>query len=242
MPAQGTVIAIIQARTGSARLPGKVLADVGGLPLLARVIRRTRRATSVDAVCVATTTAPSDDPVAAVATAEGAALFRGSVDDVLARYAGAARELAAGTVVRVTGDNPLVGFDVIDWLVADHRTSGAALTSGYHARALPNGTVVSAISSAALAELDRRADQPAVREHVVTGLELLGERGRVARPPVRWRRPDLRYCVDDAADLEVVRGLAGALPDDATTGDLIALLDRRDDLRALNRAAAERGY
>src|SRR5690242_20000942 len=93
--------AIIQARMGSSRLPGKVLADIAGKPMLKRVCERVAQATQVDVILVATSTAPADDAVAELCRREGVRCYRGSEEDVLDRYYQAAREAKADVVVRI---------------------------------------------------------------------------------------------------------------------------------------------
>jgi spore coat polysaccharide biosynthesis protein SpsF len=109
-----STIAIIQARMGSSRLPGKVLLDIVGQPMLRRVIERTRLAQTVGRVIVATTCDPSDDPVADFCEQRGVDCFRGSQFDVLDRYYQAARRFDAETIVRITADCPLIDPQVID--------------------------------------------------------------------------------------------------------------------------------
>ena len=103
---QDNIIAIIQARMGSSRLPGKVLRDLGGEPVLARVINRVLRAKTLNGVVVATTTDPADDPIAEFCQQQAVPVFRGSQFDVLDRYYQAAREDHADVVVRITADCP----------------------------------------------------------------------------------------------------------------------------------------
>jgi spore coat polysaccharide biosynthesis protein SpsF len=107
-------IAIIQARMSSSRLPGKVLLDIADQPMLARVVERTRLASTVDQVVVATTTDPADDPLARLCLERGFPCFRGSHFDVLDRLFQAARQFEAGTIVRITADCPLIDPQVID--------------------------------------------------------------------------------------------------------------------------------
>ena len=107
-------IAIIQARMGSSRLPGKVLLDIAGKPMLRRVVERTMLAKTVDQVVVATTTEPSDDPVIEMCDALGYPCYRGSLYDVLDRYYQAARQYQARNIVRITADCPLIDPEVID--------------------------------------------------------------------------------------------------------------------------------
>ena len=108
------IFAIIQARLGSSRLPGKVLLDIDGQPMLVRVAERARRATTLDGIAVATTTSPDDDPLAALCTARGYPCYRGSLHDVLDRYYQAARLFNADVIVRLTADCPLIDPDVVD--------------------------------------------------------------------------------------------------------------------------------
>ena len=107
-------IAIIQARMSSTRLPGKVLRDIAGEPMLARVIERAKRAKLVDEVVLATTTDPSDDPVAEFCAERGYNFTRGSLNDVLDRYYQAAKEYKAEVIVRLTADCPVLDPDVVD--------------------------------------------------------------------------------------------------------------------------------
>src|SRR5689334_3329557 len=119
------VVAILQARMGSTRLPGKVLADVGGRPMLARQIERIRLARSLDDLWLATTTEPRDDAIVATAEAAGVPVLRGSEEDVLDRFRAAAEASGAGTVVRLTADCPLLAPEVIDRVVDDFASGGA---------------------------------------------------------------------------------------------------------------------
>ena len=111
-------IAIIQARMSSSRLPGKVLLDIAGEPMLARVVERARRAKQVDQVVVATTTDSSDDPVAEFCTEHGYDFTRGSLHDVLDRYYQSARQFNADAIVRLTADCPVLDPDVVDQTIA----------------------------------------------------------------------------------------------------------------------------
>jgi spore coat polysaccharide biosynthesis protein SpsF len=199
------VLAIIQARTGSSRLPAKVLADLGGRPMLAHVIERTRRARCVDEVVVATTTDESDDAVAALAATLGTAVFRGPVDDVLHRYVLVVQLHPADVVVRITADCPLLDHRLIDRVVAALVRSGADYASNVDPPSYPDGYDVEAISVACLLHLDKVATLPHEREHVTAHIR---EHPRAYRTEaVRCRRDlsSIRLTVDVLADLERVR-------------------------------------
>ena len=110
-------VIVVQARMTSTRLPGKVLMDVAGQPMLVQQLRRLKQCALVDDIVVATTTHATDDPVAELAHREQVGCFRGSEQDVLARYVGAAREAKADGVVRVTTDCPLIEPEIVGRVV-----------------------------------------------------------------------------------------------------------------------------
>jgi spore coat polysaccharide biosynthesis protein SpsF len=164
------VLALIQARLGSSRLPGKSMLP---LPLAAQgdentilghVVSRARRAACIQEVVVATTAQPLDDPLAALAARLGVGVFRGDEQDVLGRFAGALAQ--AGdfqTIVRLTADNPAIDPAFINAAVAHHLATGADYT---YTSGLPLGTNIEVISAAALLRAHREATQPDEREHV----------------------------------------------------------------------------
>lgn len=202
------VVAIVQARMNSERLPGKVLMDVEGVPLAARVIRRVRRATAIDAVVLATTTSAEDDALAALATAEEAECFRGSDHDVLARYLGAAVAANADAVVRITGDCPLIDPNVVDEVVDEllHRAEPCDYASNVLRRTFPKGLDGEALHRDVLERVDRLAQSNEAREHVTWFI-------REERPDLfvaaSVERADdwssLDWSVDTRDDLETIR-------------------------------------
>jgi len=164
------VLALIQARLGSSRLPGKSrlplpLSAAGDIhTVLGHVVRRARRAAYIGEVMVATTTQPLDDELAALTSRLGVGVFRGSEADVLGRFAGAlAAASPAATIVRLTADNPAIDPALLDAAVAHHLTTGADYT---HTTGLPLGTNFEIISAAALRRAHAEATQPDEREHV----------------------------------------------------------------------------
>jgi spore coat polysaccharide biosynthesis protein SpsF (cytidylyltransferase family) len=203
------VVGIIQARTNSSRLPGKVLQDIAGRPMIARVIERARRARALEELWLAKTTDAGDDAVAAVAAAEGIPVHRGSLQDVLARYIGAAEASGADVVVRLTGDNPLLEPAYVDAAVDGYFESGADIAVARDPADVVPGTGCEVTSLAALRIAAERGHSQEDREHVTW--YLLANRDRftvtaLAVPPA-MKNPGIRLAVDEAADLALVRDI-----------------------------------
>jgi spore coat polysaccharide biosynthesis protein SpsF len=231
------VVVVVQARMSSTRLPGKVLLDVAGRPMLARVLDRARRARTLGRVGVATSTDASDDRLEAFCKGAGVPCCRGSLGDVLDRYHGAARQWQADVIVRITGDCPLIDPGVVDRVVNDFLSGPAAdyVSNVVPARTFPRGLDVEVFSAAALGRAWRENDNPAWREHVT---------------PFLYRRPDLfrtrcvvndadhsshRWTVDTPEDLELVRRVYAAFGHDRFGwGKVLALLERHPDWQGLN--------
>jgi spore coat polysaccharide biosynthesis protein SpsF len=170
-------IAIIQARMGATRLPGKVLHDIAGQPMLVRVVERARRASQLDGFVVATTTEVQDDAVAELCWERGFPCFRGDPQDVLDRYYQAARQTGAEVIVRITADCPVIDPLLIDEtvqlvtghcsLVTDHFDFSANRLPPPWGRTYPIGLDVEACTFAALERAWQEANQPYQREHVM---------------------------------------------------------------------------
>lgn len=205
-----TTRAVVQARTTSTRLPGKVLADVGGEPLLSLLLQRLARAACVDEIVVATSCDASDDAIERLCREHGTRVHRGPLEDVLARYVGAI-EGFNGTVVRITADCPLIDPAIVDAVVQLlHEQPGTTYASNIEPRSFPDGLDVEAFPADVLREAERDAVAPETREHVTLGLSV-GEGSISAAvvhdPPLGH----LRWTVDDAADLEFVRAVVHRL-------------------------------
>ncbi len=185
------ILAILQARMSSTRLPGKVLLPLQGAPMIVRQIERTQRARSLDALVVATSTGADDD---AIAAAVAVPVHRGPLDDVLARFVGALDAHPADHVVRLTADCPLVDPGLIDACVALHLESGADYTSNTPAsHAWPKGLDVEVIGAPALRRAAREATTAEEHEHVTWGIwnrpRPLPDRLAPQRPGRRRRHP-----------------------------------------------------
>ena len=217
---------------GSSRLPGKTLADLGGRPLLAFMLARVQRARTLDGVVVATTTAARDDEIARLAQSAGVQVFRGSEQDVLGRYEGAAQMSAAATVVRLTADCPLLAPEVIDRAVTAfataHPHADLVTNAPPSGRTYPDGMDVEVLARAALDRAYAGATDETDREHPTRYVHSGGFEVRELH--LDRDLGELRITVDDMDDLERVRAIVAALPTTCfTLDDVIDLLDRQGE-------------
>lgn len=225
----GRVVAIVQARMGSSRLPGKVMRPVAGQPMIARVLNRVARAARVDVVVLATSDRPADTPLAAWAENAGFAVFRGSEDDVLARYCAAAEAARAETVIRITGDCPLADPALIDEAVAAFAAAGVDYLSNVVPPSYPDGLDIEVFTAAALARAGREARDASEREHVTPYLRAGGF--NTANMAADADFSARRLTVDEAADLDVVRRVFDhfAPREDFGWREIVALQDAHPD-------------
>lgn len=201
-----SVVAVIQARMSSSRLPGKVLEDLAGQPMLARVVNRTCRARTLDAVAVATTVAPADDPIVRLCDTQGWICLRGSEDDVLDRYYQVARALEASSVVRITADCPLIDPDIIDRIVGQFLSHRAEVdyVSNTIVRSFPRGLDVEVMNFDALEAAWHEDSDPGSREHVTPYIRHHPDAFRVRQVVNNEDCSHMRWTVDTVADLMFV--------------------------------------
>jgi len=231
------VVAVLQARASSSRLPGKVLLPILGQPMLLRQIERVRRAKRIDALVVASSTDPSDDPIEAACKAAGLGCFRGSLDDVLDRFYQAARPFRPEHVVRLTGDCPLAEPEVIDLAVERHLREGADFTSNALEPTYPDGLDVEVARWPVLETAWREATLKSHREHVMPFIH--SQPQRFKRVALKQERDlsKLRWTVDEPQDFAVVKAIYEALyPTNPAFGmnDVLALLEQKPELGQLN--------
>ncbi len=247
-PRDPSVIGIIQARMDSSRMPGKVMVDIGGKPMLFQVVIRARRAQSLGQVIVATTTDSSDDPVAAFCHTRGLKCFRGDPRDVLDRYYQAARQFKATTIVRLTGDCPVIDPGEIDRTVQAFYRSGVDFAANRlpppWKRTTPIGMDTEVVSFKALAQAWHDADAPYHREHVMP--YLYEEVGRFKVKLVD-HEPDLgqyRLTVDTPEDLALIRRIYQHFTDsnDFSLREVIRLLEQNPELIRLNAEVRHKGF
>ena len=237
-----TTVAIVQARMGSTRLPGKVMRPLLGEPMLTRIMRRTARAGRLEAVVVATTREREDDVIEDLAARERWALFRGSTDDLLHRYVKAARANEADVIVRITSDCPLIEPAVIDATIETFAAGGCDYASNtLEPRTFTRGLDVEVIAREALERAWSEDGDPAWREHATPYLYRHPELFRSCGVFSDIDRSEQRWVVDTAADFELVRRIYDALGrDDFTWREALAVVDANPGWMDLNRDVAQK--
>ncbi len=234
------IVAIIQARMASSRLPGKVLQDIGGEPMLVRVVERVRRAETVSAAAVATTTDPGDDPIEALCVERGYSVSRGSQFDVLDRYYQAAKQMQAEVIVRVTADCPVIDPGVIDHTVREFLRAGVDFAANRlpppWKRTYPIGLDTEVVTFAALERAWIEAKEPHEREHVMPYFYDLDGRFRILVVGNDADYGALRWTVDTPQDLELLRQIYAHFEgrDDFGWLDVLALMQSNPQLGAIN--------
>ncbi len=238
--------ATIQARLGSSRLPGKVLKEISGKPLLEIQIERLRRSRHIDRIIIATTHSPANDQIEALASRLGCGCFRGSEDDVLGRLVGALAAFGVETHAEFQGDNPLPDPGLVDFVVGfflehpefDYVTN--ALKTTY-----PPGQEVSVYRAATLADAEKHAIGSLLREHVGLHIYQNPDRYRIhnIEAPSEFRRPDFHLEVDTEEDFRLVEAVYNHfMPHHPgfSLSDMIAFLDANPDLAGQNTAVPRR--
>jgi len=221
------VIAVVQARLGSTRLPGKALLPIAGRPMLEHVLARAAAVPGVDRVVLATTTSPEDAALVDLARAVGIASVRGSVSDVLDRFHAALTDHPADAIVRITADCPLLDPEVAGRVVAEYRRRAGDVdyVSNVHPPTFPDGLDTEVISAAALVCAWREATAGSDREHVTPYVWSRPERFRLANVSRAEDLSSLRWTVDDARDLAFVREVYGKLSPRAALFGIDGVLD-----------------
>jgi spore coat polysaccharide biosynthesis protein SpsF len=229
------VVAIIQARMGSTRLPGKVLMDIAGKPMLWHVIERVKGCKKVDSIVVATTTDESDSKIIKFCKQNAINYFAGSENDVLDRYYQAAKSFNADSIVRITADCPVIDPQIVDEVIHEY------VEKGYDVCGLsgefPDGLDVTVFSFETLEDTWKNAKLSSEREHV---------------GPYMWKHPDKfklgeyikfydlshhRWTVDEEKDLQFIREIFSRLYESGKiflTEDILNLLEREPELLKIN--------
>lgn len=236
------IVVVIQARTGSTRLPGKVLLPLAGAPLLQRMIERVRAASTPFELVVATTIASADDPIVELCRAIGARVYRGHPLDLLDRHYQVGLLNHADAVVKIPSDCPLIDPAVIDLVLGEliDRQGSVDYVSNLHPATWPDGQDVEAMTLAALDTAWREARRPMEREHTTPFLWERPERFRIANatmPSGENLAMSHRWTVDFPEDYQFVAAIFDALHTSGmvfSVDDILSLVRARPDIAALN--------
>ena len=230
------ILAIIQARMGSGRLPGKVLMDLGGETVLARVVSRLKRSREIDNIVVATTSTPADEAILTECQRLEVGCFRGSEIDVLDRYCQAAHANAAHTVVRITSDCPLIDPPLVDETIRVFRDERADYASNVFPRTYPRGLDTEVFTGAALDRAWSEAREPHQREHVTPYLYEHPQIFRLASACGKADYSRYRWTLDTREDLHLLRTIYSRFDgcDDFSWQEVLQLMEREPELEELN--------
>ena len=245
-------VAIVQARTGSTRLPGKVLLPLAGRPVLWHLVQRLNRARTLDTTVIATSELKQDDPIAEAAETWGINCYRGSRTDVLARHYEAAATQNADTIVRIPADKPLVHPALVDQAVHHHLRAKADYTSNTPSSwptdmTFPFGLEVEVVSWIALASAHESATKPEDREHVLPFIYQRPAMFKIERIviPMELARPEFRLALDTPEDYQLLTGVYQALwtKDNPilSVDSVLAFLDSHPEIATLNAEAVQKG-
>ncbi len=208
------IIALIQARMSSSRLPGKVLMDISGKPMLLRVIERTIRAKTINDVAVITSLNQDDNAIEIICLNNKIKCFRGSLNDVLDRYYRAAVHFSAEAVVRITADCPLLDSGIVDLIVSTFEKGDYDYVSNTLECTYPDGLDTEIFTMAALEKAWFMARLKSEREHVTVFIYKHPELFRVNNVKHQKDFSSLRWTVDTPSDLEFVRTVYANFVDD----------------------------
>lgn len=238
--------AVIQARMGSTRLPGKVMKPIIGKPMIQLMIERVKRAEKLDEIIIATSTNPIDDVLEKLAAATGVKCYRGSETDVLDRVLKAAQHFKVDVIVELWGDAPVMDPEVIDraveyYAASDYDCLGTVLKHEY-----PWGIGLLIFTTKILAAVSAVALEPVYREHVSNYIYEHTEKYKIGYLPCppELRRPELRLAVDEEADYLLIKHIyehfAAVGKPDFNTRDIIELAGKNQKMFEINKHVKQR--
>jgi len=229
----------------SSRLPGKVLAEAEGRPMLELMVERLKFVPELDEIVIATTVNTKDDAVEALAKRLGVGCWRGSEDDVLVRVLDAATAHKADVIVELTGDCPLIDPAIVSRVIRRYRELGADYVSNCLEVTFPSGMETQVFARDILADVARRTSDPVDHEHVSYFIYRHPELFSLGNVPAEGieARTDLRLTLDEPADLALIREVFAALRPkrkDFSLGDIVRFLDDNPAIAALNAAVVDK--
>ncbi len=228
-------IALIQARMSSSRLPGKVFQGIAGQPMLLRVVHRAKRAKSIDAVAVITSTFGDDDAIERLCKENNVPCFRGSLDDVLDRYYQAAIHFQADVVVRLTADCPLLDPVIIEQVVRTFHQNSFDYVANILEYTYPDGLDTEVFRFKTLERAWKEARLKSEREHVTVYILNHPELFRLGSVKQEEDLSALRWTVDTPQDLEFVRTVYSFFPDaDFGMIDILQVMKEHPEIAEIN--------
>jgi spore coat polysaccharide biosynthesis protein SpsF len=235
-----TIVATIEARMTSSRLPGKVMLPLAGKPTLERLIERLKRSKTVDHIVIATTTNDADDVLVELGNKLGVGVWRGSEEDVLTRVLGAAQSVKADLILEVTGDCPLIDWRHADYLAELFESGSYDYVANNMERSFPRGMDLQLFPTALLAEVAELTQDPYDHEHVSLYIYNHPEKYRLLnwKAEGKMHRPDVRVTLDTQEDYELLeRIFTELLPkhEDFSAEDIIALVEAKPELLDINK-------
>jgi len=232
------ILAVLQARMSSSRLPGKVLKPILGKPMLAHQIARVQRSKLIDKLVVATSTDASDDPIGILCRKMGVDCFRGSLDNVLDRFYQCAKKFKAGSVVRLTGDCPLADPEIIDNTISYFLKNGFDYANNCGKETtFPDGLDLEVFTFEALETSWNKARLPSEKEHVTPYITKHPEVFNLGLYKGVEDFSDLRWTVDEPRDFEFVTRIYEILYPESpsfNTQDILDLLKRNPEIMKIN--------
>ena len=247
MAKKGKVVGSIEARFGASRLPGKVLKEIMGVPMLALMLERVKRAKGLDDIVIATSENPKDDALEQLARKIGVKCFRGSEDDVLKRVCDAVKFVEGDHIVELWGDTPLIDPKIIDDAVTFYMNNDLDCVGTCLDKTFPWGMSLLVFPYKILAEIEALSKDPVDRENVSNHIYEHPEKYKTGHLPcpADIRRPEIRLTVDEIHDFELVTKIFEALyPDNPwfDTRDILNFIDGHPQLLEINKDVKQKKY
>lgn len=240
------IVATVEARMTSSRLPGKVLMPAMGKPMLEHLIDRLRAVPSIDEIVIATTINDADQPIVNFARTLGVSVFRGSENDVMARVIGAAESVNADVIVEITGDCPIIDPDIVEQTIRMYNCHDASYVSNAHIRSYPDGMDAQVFSLETLRRSAAITNDQLDREHVTLHIrnhpEIFSQVHLVAPPSLH--QPELGLTLDENEDYKLLSKIIEKLaPGDPlfSCADVLELLALNPDWTQINQHVQRKG-
>lgn len=240
LPKKGKVVASIEARVGSSRLPGKVLKEIMGKPMLELMIERVKRARYLNEIVIATSVNPKDDSIEKLSRRANVQCFRGSEEDVLTRVLGAAKYVQGDHIVELWGDTPLIDPEIIDDTIQYYLKNDFDSIATFLDKTFPWGMSLIIFSTKMLEQISHNTQDPVDRENVSSYIYEHPEIYKVGNLPCPTVlcRPEIRLTVDEIADFELVKiifeNFLSSNPN-FSISDILNFLDSHPKLKELNK-------